>query len=104
MLHIFSDLPVFPIPCAIKNRNRDYIIKLNEFNYKSQYEEFYRIFCWIFQDANEYDKIALTRNVIGMYCKYSHILDIDEKTFLAIKSNYNIYLKEDLGALLIELL
>lgn len=76
-------------------RNRDYIIKLNEFNYKSQYEEFYRIFCWIFQDANEYDKIALTRNVIGMYCKYSHILDIDEKTFLAIKSNYNIYLKEN---------
>ena len=76
-------------------RNRDYIIKLNEFNYKSQYEEFYKIFCWIFQDANEYDKIALTRNVIGMYCKYSHILDIDEKTFLAIKSNYNIYLKEN---------
>ena len=76
-------------------RNRDYIIKLNEFKYKSKYEEFYKIYCWIFQDANEYDKIALTRNVIGMYCKYSHILDIDEKTFLAIKSNYNIYLKEN---------
>ncbi len=30
-----------------------------------------------------------------MYCKYSHILDIDEKTFLAIKSNYNIYLKDN---------
>ena len=39
--------------------------------------------------------MALTRNVISMYCKYTDILDIDEKTFLAIKSNYNIYLKEN---------
>lgn len=76
-------------------RNRDYIIKLNEFKYNKQYDEFYKIYRWVFQDANEYDKITLTRNVIGMYCKYSHILDIDEKTFLAIKSNYNIYLKEN---------
>ena len=30
-----------------------------------------------------------------MHCKYSDILDIDEKTFLSIKSNYNIYLKEN---------
>lgn len=76
-------------------RNRDYIIKLNEFKYNKKYDEFYKIYRWVFQDANEYDKITLTRNVIGMYCKYSHILDIDEKTFLAIKSNYNIYLKEN---------
>ncbi len=76
-------------------RNRDYIIKLNEFKYNKKYDEFYKIYHWIFQDANEYDKITLTRNVIGMYCKYSHILDIDEKTFLAIKSNYNIYLKDN---------
>lgn len=76
-------------------RNRDYIIKLNEFKYNKKYDELYKIYRWVFQDANEYDKITLTRNVIGMHCKYSHILDIDEKTFLAIKSNYNIYLKEN---------
>ena len=76
-------------------RNKDYIIKIKEFNYLYKYEEFYKIYEWIFQDANECDKIALTRNVISMYCKYTDILDIDEKTFLAIKSNYNIYLKEN---------
>ena len=76
-------------------RNKDYIIELNNFKYNEKYDEFYKIYHWIFQDSNEYDKIALTRHVISMYCKYSDILDIDEKTFLAIKSNYNIYLKEN---------
>lgn len=76
-------------------RNKDYLIKIKDFNYLDKYEEFYKIYEWIFQDANECDKVALTRNVISMYCKYTDILDIDEKTFLAIKSNYNIYLKEN---------
>ena len=76
-------------------RNKDYLIKIKDFNYLDKYEEFYKIYEWIFQDANECDKMALTRNVISMYCKYTDILDIDEKTFLAIKSNYNIYLKEN---------
>lgn len=76
-------------------RNNDYSIQLNNFRYKKIYNEFYKIYRWIFQDAHESDKISLTRNVISMYCKYSNILDIDEKTFLSIKSNYNIYLKEN---------
>ena len=76
-------------------RHKDYTIELNSFKYKENYNEFYKIYHWIFQDANEYDKIELTRNVISMYCKNSDILDIDEKTFLAIKSNYKIYLKEN---------
>lgn len=76
-------------------RNKDYLIKLKDFKYLDKYEEFYKIYDWIFQDANESDKVALTRHVISMYCKYTDILDIDEKTFLAIKSNYNIYLKEN---------
>ena len=76
-------------------RNKDYVIDLEKFKYEKKYEEFYKIYRWVFQDANEYDKIALTRNVISMYCKYADILDIDQKTFLSIKSNYNIYLKEN---------
>lgn len=76
-------------------RNKDYTIELNEFKYNEKYDEFYKIYRWIFQDSNEYDKIELTRHVISMYCKYTDILEIDEKTFLAIKSNYNIYLKEN---------
>ncbi len=76
-------------------RNKDYVIQLNNFKYEKKYDEFYKIYRWIFQDSNEYDKIELTRHVISMHCKYSDILDIDEKTFLSIKSNYNIYLKEN---------
>ena len=65
------------------------------FKYEKIYDEFYKIYRWIFQDSNEYDKIELTRHVISIHCKYSDILNIDEKTFLSIKSNYNIYLKEN---------
>ena len=76
-------------------RNKDSVINLNDFNYEKKYDEFYKIYRWIFQDSNEYDKIELTRHVISMHCKYSDFLEIDEKTFLSIKSNYNIYLKEN---------
>lgn len=76
-------------------RNNDYIIEYDKFFYIDRYEEFYKIYTWIFQDANEYDKMQLTRQVISMFCKYTDILSIDEKTFLSIKSNYNIYLKKN---------
>lgn len=76
-------------------RNKEYIINILDFKYKKKYEEFYKIYQWSFQDVNAYEKISLTRHVISMHCKYSDILDIDEKTFMAIKSNYNIYLKEN---------
>lgn len=76
-------------------RNKDYLINLDKFHFEDRYNEFFKIYSWIFQDGNEFDKVSLTRNVISMYCKYSDILDIDERTFLSIKSNYNIYLKEN---------
>ena len=76
-------------------RNNDYVIEFDKFFYIDRYEEFYKIYTWIFQDANEYDKMELTRHVISMFCKYTDILSIDEKTFLSIKSNYNIYLKKN---------
>lgn len=76
-------------------RNKDYVIDIKKFVYINKYDEFYKIYTWIFQEGNEFDKISLTRHVMSMYCKYSDILDIDERTFLSIKSNYNIYLKEN---------
>ena len=38
----------------------------------------------------------MVRNVISLHCKYSGILEIDNKTFASIKSNYEIYLKKNL--------
>ena len=76
-------------------KNKEYLININEFNYKTDYEEFYKIYDWVFQDANVQDKIIIARNMIETYCKGSNILDIDEKTFLSIKSDYKIYLKEN---------
>ena len=76
-------------------RNKEFIVNLKDFKYSKNYEEFYNIYRWIFQDSNEYDKISVTRNIISLNCKYCDILDIDERLFLSIKSNYKIYLKDN---------
>lgn len=57
--------------------------------------ELYRIFDWIFSEGNSTDKLLLARNIISLHCKYTSIDATDEKTFASIKSNYQLYLKEN---------
>lgn len=76
-------------------KNRDYIIMLDKFDYKENYEELFNIYYWCMCDGNITDKISLARNIISIHCKYSDILDIDNKTLASIKSNYDLYLKEN---------
>ena len=76
-------------------KNRDYIIMLNKFEYKENYEELFNIYYWCVNDGNIADKMSLARNIISIHCKYSDILDIDKKTLASIKSNYDLYLKEN---------
>ncbi len=49
------------------------------------------IYNWIYTDGNLFDKAVLARNIISMHCQYVDILQMDERTFLSIQSNYKIY-------------
>lgn len=77
-------------------QNKDFQIDLESIINKENYEDIYEIYKWTYKEGNISDKINLVRNVISLHCKYSGIMEIDNKTFASIKSNYEIYLKKDL--------
>ncbi len=77
-------------------QNKDFQIDLEDIVNKENYEDIYEIYKWTYKEGNISDKINLVRNVISLHCKYSGILEIDNKTFASIKSNYEIYLKKNL--------
>lgn len=58
---------------------------------------FYHIYRWIYTDGNPADKSILARNIISLHCRYSSLIDLDDKTLSSIQSNYNIYLKENVS-------
>ncbi|MEA4830878.1 MAG: hypothetical protein VB121_12975 [Enterococcus thailandicus] len=53
------------------------------------------IYAWIYTDGNPTDKALIAHNVISLHCKYADLLTIDEKVYDAIKSNYNLYLRNN---------
>lgn len=53
------------------------------------------IYDWIYTDGNPTDKALIAHNVISLHCKYADLLDIDEKVYDSIKSNYNLYLRNN---------
>lgn len=53
------------------------------------------IYSWIYTDGNSTDKSIIAHNVISLHCKYAPLLDIDEKVFDSIKSNYRLYLRNN---------
>jgi len=57
--------------------------------------EWLQIYSWIFTDGNPTDKALIAHNVISLHCKYSNLLDIDEKVYDSIKTNYNLYLRNN---------
>ena len=73
-------------------RNISFDLSFDKTNANS---ELYKIFDWIFSEGNSTDKLLLSRNVISLHCKYTSIDATDEKTFASIKSNYQLYLKEN---------
>lgn len=78
-------------------RNNNYDIDLEKYIYEENHKEFFRIYMWVVSDGNIVDKIGIVRNIISMHCKYSSLLDIDDKTFSSIKSNYDLYLKDNVS-------
>lgn len=56
----------------------------------------YKITSWVYENDKCSDKLGIARNVISLYSKEQEgLLGISDKTWLAIKSNYSIYLKDN---------
>lgn len=66
-----------------------------DFEKISTNNELFKIYDWIYTEGNSTDKALLARNIISLHCKYASVIDTDDKTFSAISSNYQLYLKEN---------
>ena len=53
------------------------------------------IYQWLFNEGNTTDKALIARNMISLYCKDIDVFDIGDQLLGAIKSNYNLYLKDN---------
>lgn len=68
-------------------------IELKEFSKNN--DTFFKIYQWMYQGGNTSDKAQITKNILTLHCKYSDILEIDGSILDTIKSNYNLYLKDN---------
>jgi hypothetical protein len=59
--------------------------------------ELFKIYQWIYTDGSPVDKAIIARNIISLHCRYSDLIEIDEKTFSSIQSNFNLYLKSSVN-------
>lgn len=73
-------------------RNVDFNYEMSGINSNA---ELYKIYSWIYTDGNSVDKAIIARNIISLHCKYTDLLETDEKTYSSIQSNYKLYLKEN---------
>lgn len=55
------------------------------------------IYTWIFTDGNPTDKALIAHNVISLHCKFEALLNLDNTVFEAIKTNYNLYLRNNVN-------
>ena len=58
-------------------------------------EKWQNIYTWIYTDGNPTDKALISHNVISLHCKFVTLLDLDSAVFEAIKTNYNLYLRNN---------
>ena len=69
-------------------------LKLNDIQ---ENKKWLSIYSWIYTDGNSTDKSLIAHNVISLHCKYAALLDVDDKVFDSIKSNYRLYLRNNVG-------
>ncbi len=59
---------------------------------------FYDLYTWIYQDNNHStisDKLGIARNIITLHIKNNKLDDVEGNVVKAVKSNFDIYLKEN---------
>lgn len=59
-------------------------------------EKWKTIYSWVYTDGNVVDKALIARNVISLHCKFTPLLHLDNTVYEAIRTNYNLYLKENI--------
>ena len=52
---------------------------------------------WVYTDGNPTDKALIAHNVISLHCKFAALLNLDNVVFEAIKTNYNLYLQNNVN-------
>lgn len=57
----------------------------------------YKIFNWVYlsSDQNTYERIGIARNILSLYVKNSLVFEVTPNILDSLKSNYDIYLKEN---------
>lgn len=57
----------------------------------------YEIFNWVYvsSDQNTYERIGIARNILSLYVKNSLVFEVTPSILDSLKSNYDIYLKEN---------
>ena len=58
-------------------------------------EILYLIYMWIYTEGNIVDKVLIARNVMSLHCRNLDLFDLDDKAYAAIKSNYELYLRNN---------
>lgn len=78
----------------VGHRYNNYSFKISEIKFN---EIIKKIYLWIYSEDNYVDKMLIARNLITLHCKLTNLLDIDEKTYSSIISNYQFYLKDNVN-------
>ena len=78
--------------CGQRTTNHE--LKLNDI-YED--EMWVSIYSWIFTDGNPIDKALIAHNVISLHCKYEALISLDIMVFDSIKTNYNLYLRNNVN-------
>lgn len=60
-------------------------------------EKWQHIYTWIFTDGNPTDKALIASNVISLHCKFETLLNLNGTVFEAIKTNYGLYLRNNVN-------
>ncbi|MEG0836032.1 MAG: hypothetical protein RR413_11370 [Christensenellaceae bacterium] len=76
------------------HRTVNYDIKLADI---AEDQKWQNIYTWIFTDGNPTDKALITHNVISLHCMFEPLLNLKETVFEAIKTNYNLYLRNNVN-------
>ncbi len=61
-------------------------------------ESLYKIYTWVYHDNNHSsisDKLGIVRNLLTLHLKQNRLDDIEGDVYTAVKSNFDIYLKEN---------
>ena len=75
-------------------RTVNFDIKLADINEDKKWQN---IYTWIFTDGNPTDKALITHNVISLHCKFETLLNVNGTVFEAVKTNYNLYLRNNVN-------